>query len=109
MKIAKPIFVSHCMEVWDTNGHYVGESRIIVQVKGNCCSNVLGRTPFEAPHACGGNIYHISYMSDADISVIEYRFVNTLFRNRLNTSEKFRQKMLKQIAKQGIQGKYYEK
>ena len=104
MKTAQPIYVSeYCTEVSDNEGHYIGESRVIVQFKGNCIPRaVLGGVAVCPPEARGGSVYHINYISESDISVVEYRFKNTGFNNRFKTSEKFRQKMLKKIKRQRI-------
>lgn len=117
MKKATPISVSECIEVYDAQGHYIGESQVIVEFRGRCIPRMIfGDTYISLPRVRGGNIYHINYMHDSDISVIDYRFSNTPFRNRLKASERFRNKILKQIMKQEIKeavskikDKYHEK
>ena len=95
MKYAQPLSVSYCTEVSDNVGHYIGETYVIVEVKGNCCPRAfLGGRPAVPPRAWGGIIYHISYMSDTDVSIVEYRFRNGLFKNRFRSSERFRKKIL---------------
>ena len=99
---AKPVSVSNVTEVSDKDGHYIGESRVVLFVRGNCVPRALfaGALSYVQPEARGGKVFEIKYMYDADISVIEYRFCDGFLRNRLKTSDRFRNKMLKQIAKQ---------
>lgn len=117
MKKATPISVSGCIEVSDDQGRYIGESQVIVQFRGRCIPRMIcGDMYVSLPRVRGGNVYHINYMHDSDISVIDYRFSNTPFINRVKASERFRNKILKQIMKQEIKeavskikDKYHEK
>ena len=97
---AKPISVSRVTEVMK-NGLVVGESQVTVVVRGRCVSRpMFGDAPeYRPPVAHGGRVHFINYISDADLSVIEYRFLDTMFRKRERTSTKFREYMLGKIAK----------
>ena len=99
---AIPISVSYPIEVYDKQGRYEGETRVIVKVMGICTSRAIFGTMVSSlpPRARNGYIITIKYMHDTDTSVIEYGFRNGYFKNRVKTSERFRIKMLKQILKE---------
>ena len=98
---ARPVSVSYVTEVVDEDGFYMCESKVIACVCGNCVGRPMlgGETGWQAPKARGGRIAFMSYAHDSDRTIIDYRFGDTLFRNRFKTSERFRNKLLKQIAK----------
>ena len=98
----KPISVSYAMDVPSGAEHRVRESRVIVVVSGNCVGRpmLLAGAIHCPPKACGGYVFESKYMYDADRSVIEYRFRDGLLKNRERASERFRNKMLKQIERQ---------
>ena len=104
-KTAKPVFVSNCMECCDKEGHYIGETSVILNVRGDCVSKVYNGKSIESlntPIARGGIFYSVKYEPDKDISIIEYRFRNGMFIDRSNASERFINKMQKQIDAQKI-------
>ena len=99
-KIAKPISVSYCTEIFDGHGCYTGETSVVLTVQGDCVSKVYKGNHIESlnpPVAEGGTIYSVKYEVKKDISVVDYRFRNGWLKSRSEISEKFRNKMLKQM------------
>ena len=104
-KTAKPISVSYCTECSDEQGHYIGETAVVLTVCGDCISKVYKDNRIESlnpPFAKGGTIYSVNYEAEKDVSIIDYRFRNTLFESRLKIANKFRKKMLEKINEQKI-------
>lgn len=104
-KTARPIFVSCCAECFDKQGHYTGETAVVLTVRGDCISKVYKDNNIESlnpPFAKWGTIHSVKYETEKDISTIEYRFRNTLFESRLKIANKFRKKMLAKINEQKI-------
>lgn len=100
--VAYPIEVSGVQDLFSKNGQiYLGECKVIVKMSGNCIPKIYsGMESFELPDLCKNKIFFVEYLKESDTSVVEYHFHNTLFRNRVDIAEKFRQKMLKLIIKQ---------
>ena len=104
-KTAKPISVSYCTECSDGQGHYIGETAVVLTVCGDCISKVYKDNNIESlnpPFAKWGTIHSVKYEAEKDISTVEYRFRNTWFESRLKIANKFRNKMLAKINEQKI-------
>ena len=105
-KTAKPISVSYCTECCDEQGHYLGETAVVLTVHGDCISKVYKGKDIESlnpPLVKGGTIYSVGYEAEKDISVVEYRFRNTWLESRIKIANRFRNKMLAKINEQKIQ------
>jgi len=104
-KTARPISVSGCTECFDGQGRYLGETSVVLTVQGDCISKVYKDNHIESlnpPFAKGGTFHSVKYEAEKDISVIEYRFRNSWFNSRLETSKRFKEKMQMQINEQKI-------
>ena len=99
--VAYPIEVSNVKELFTDHGYYLGLNYVVVTVSGNCVPKIYsGMESLELPRLCKDKIFSVKYVQENNTSVIEYRFHNTLFRNRGDIAEKFRKKMLDLIIKQ---------
>ena len=104
-KTAKPVSVSYCTECSDEQGHYIGKTAVVLTVQGDCISKVYKDNHIESlnpPIAKGGTVYSVKYEAEKDISIVEYRFHNTLFESRLKIANRFRNKMVAKINEQKI-------
>lgn len=99
-KLARPIDVSRATEIFDYNGFDTGKMRVIVKFHGRCVQRSLDDcVDYRIPSVHGGIIYYTNYNIEEDFSIVEYHFYDGIFKNRVQKSEKFRNKMLAQIEK----------
>ena len=100
-KTAEPIRVSMPQERFD-KGCYVGLSKVIVVVKGNCTERPLVNNSFNPPRARGGMVSFMNYISDSDQTVIEYTFRNGYLTHRDEYADKFARKMFNSIKNKEV-------
>lgn len=105
-KTAQPISISDCKECYYEEYSFIlQETSVVLTVRGDCISKVYKDGNVESlnpPIAIGGFIYSVKYEPEKDISVVDYRFRNGIFRLHWDTSERFRKKMLSKINAQKI-------